>query len=230
MMEKVLGIETSTVMCSVAVIDEAGRSAEGEERSMHEPHVHSEKLLTIAQEVLAESGLRLNELTAIAVSVGPGSFTGLRIGLSTAKGLCYALGLPIVAVPTFEAIAAAVVADRPDVHRVAVVADARQGECYVASFLRGAHGLRADVETQVIAADRLQAVVGFDERTTLVADEGAMAMLDTREAVVPFHDYCRAVSIARLGLQKPRLRDWSDLEPMYLKDFVVRTQRTSAFT
>jgi tRNA threonylcarbamoyladenosine biosynthesis protein TsaB len=226
MMETVLGIETSTVMCSVAVVDEAGRAVE---RSIREPHAHSEKLLTIVQEVLTASGLRVSDLSAVAVSIGPGSFTGLRIGLSTAKGLCYALGVPMIAVPTFEAIAAAVVADRPDVHRVAVVADARQGDCYVASFLRGADGLRSDVETQVIAADRLHTVVRFDERTTLVADEGAMAMLDKREVVASFHEYCRAVSVARLGLRKPRLRDWGDLEPVYLKDFIVRTQRTSIF-
>ncbi|MEX0737393.1 MAG: tRNA (adenosine(37)-N6)-threonylcarbamoyltransferase complex dimerization subunit type 1 TsaB, partial [Bacteroidota bacterium] len=74
------------------------------ERSLVESHIHSEKLLTLVQEVLAEAGVSLHQIDAVAVSLGPGSFTGLRIGLSTAKGLSYSLDRPLIAVPTFEAI------------------------------------------------------------------------------------------------------------------------------
>lgn len=96
-----LGIETSTAACGVAVVSDGGMNVE---RSIVEAHIHSEKLLTLVRTVLGEAKIGLNEIDAVAVSIGPGSFTGLRIGLSSAKGLCYALEKPLLTVPTFDAI------------------------------------------------------------------------------------------------------------------------------
>ncbi len=98
----ILGLETSTAVCSVGLFRDGLPEIE---RSIRESHIHSEKLLSLVQEVIQAAGVSLDRVDAIAISIGPGSFTGLRIGLSTAKGLSFALDKPIVAVATFEAMA-----------------------------------------------------------------------------------------------------------------------------
>lgn len=127
-MSKVLAIETSTLAGSVALTDRAGligacRLAPGAR--------HSEQLLVAIDRVLKESGTLLPELDAIAVSMGPGSFTGLRIGLATAKGLAMGADKPIVPVPTMEVIAAAF----PQTKGLTMpMIDARQEEVYWSLF------------------------------------------------------------------------------------------------
>lgn len=132
----VLGIETSTRHGGVAII--------GEDRVLCETVLsveatHSERLLPAVDRALAEAQITLDGLGGIAVSIGPGSFTGLRIGLSTAKGLAYATGLPLVGVPTLEAMAWALPAAR---WQVCPVLDARKQEVYAALFRHEAEGLR----------------------------------------------------------------------------------------
>ena len=98
----VLAIETSTARCGVALTLDRRTVVE---RSIIEAHIHSEKLLTLVKDVLTEARIGMDKLDGVAVSIGPGSFTGLRIGLSSAKGLCVALDKPLATVPTFDAIA-----------------------------------------------------------------------------------------------------------------------------
>jgi tRNA threonylcarbamoyladenosine biosynthesis protein TsaB len=113
----VLGIETSTAVCSVGLANDSGSCTE---QSLVESHIHSEKLLTLVRGVCEDQKFALSQLDSVAISIGPGSFTGLRIGLSTAKGICYSLGIPLIAVPAFEAIADAVFACHPKFDRVVV--------------------------------------------------------------------------------------------------------------
>ena len=120
----VLGIETSSRHGGVAII--------GEDRVLCEAVLsvevtHSERLLPAVDRALDEARITLEGLGGIAVSIGPGSFTGLRIGLSTAKGLAYATGLPLVGVPTLEAMAWTLPAAR---WQVCPVLDARKQEVY----------------------------------------------------------------------------------------------------
>ena len=122
----VLGIETSTEVCAVGLANDDGAYAE---RALVESHIHSEKLLTLITEILEQQHTQLSELDAISVSIGPGSFTGLRIGLSTAKGLCFALGKPLVIVPTLEAMAMAVRSRNQARRRAAAVSTARATRC-----------------------------------------------------------------------------------------------------
>lgn len=97
-MPLILAIETATKLCSVAL------ARDGVVLSLHELesdlHIHAEKVNVFIAEVMAESGLSLTDLDAVAVGIGPGSYTGLRIGLSAAKGLCYALDKPIIGLNT----------------------------------------------------------------------------------------------------------------------------------
>lgn len=102
-MALLLHIETATEICSVALSKKGNLLSVHEERS---PNSHSATLTLLIQKVFADAGAPLYTLDGVAVSAGPGSFTGLRIGASVAKGLCYALEKPLIAVPTLQAMAA----------------------------------------------------------------------------------------------------------------------------
>ncbi len=124
----VLGIESSTMQGGVALVGETGLVAE---YILNVQVTHSERLLPAMDRLLADAGVGLDALDGLAVSIGPGSFTGLRIGLSTAKGLAYATGLPLVGVPTLEVLAWGVpYASVP----VCPVLDARKQEVYAALY------------------------------------------------------------------------------------------------
>jgi len=100
----ILNIETATSVCSVAIADKGKIIATQESE---ESNVHAEKLAVFIEEALKKAALTLKELDAIAIGSGPGSYTGLRIGTSTAKGLCYGLNKPLISVPTLKAMAVA---------------------------------------------------------------------------------------------------------------------------
>lgn len=104
-MPLILCIETATKLCSVAL----GRNGMllAERGLESEKHIHAEKVNVFIDEVLREAGCAMNELNAVAVGIGPGSYTGLRIGLSAAKGLCFALHIPIIGIGTLETLVSA---------------------------------------------------------------------------------------------------------------------------
>jgi tRNA threonylcarbamoyladenosine biosynthesis protein TsaB len=131
----VLGIETSTTHGGVAIIGAEGVLCEA---ILNVEVTHSERLLPAVDRALGEARVSLEALGGIAVSIGPGSFTGLRIGLSTAKGLAYATGRPLVGVPTLEAMAWTLPAAR---WQICPVLDARKQEVYAALFRHDATGL-----------------------------------------------------------------------------------------
>ena len=98
----ILSIETSTKICSVALHNEGQLLAE---TTLHVDKSHSEKLAVLIKDILSYADVTSKQLAAVAVASGPGSYTGLRIGVSSAKGLCYALGIPLISVNTLEAMA-----------------------------------------------------------------------------------------------------------------------------
>ncbi|MBL7982661.1 MAG: tRNA (adenosine(37)-N6)-threonylcarbamoyltransferase complex dimerization subunit type 1 TsaB [Flavobacteriales bacterium] len=110
-MPLILAIETATKLCSVAVARDGKVLALCEVDS--ERHAHAEKVNVFVAEVMAEAGYSLKDLDAVAVGIGPGSYTGLRIGLSAAKGLCYVLGIPLIGINTLHTIARAALAEAP---------------------------------------------------------------------------------------------------------------------
>ena len=135
---RVLGIETATSLASVGIVVEDRVVAE---RAVPMRGSHAQTLLPLIDEALRAAGVGLSELDRVAVSIGPGSFTGLRIGLSVAKGLALAARLAVVGVPTLDAYAHAI---GPRDSLVCPVLDARKGEVYAAAFRwRGAEPVRA---------------------------------------------------------------------------------------
>jgi tRNA threonylcarbamoyladenosine biosynthesis protein TsaB len=130
----VLGIDTATRIASVGLV----RDGEPlDEESCVAKSNHTETLLPLIARLLARSEVSLSEVGGIGVSIGPGSFTGLRIALSAVKGFAYALGQQVVAVPTLEALAHTV-SDWPE--NICPLLDARKGEVYAALFRRERHG------------------------------------------------------------------------------------------
>ncbi|WP_311195872.1 tRNA (adenosine(37)-N6)-threonylcarbamoyltransferase complex dimerization subunit type 1 TsaB [Antarcticibacterium sp. 1MA-6-2] len=127
-MQKILCIETASTNCSVALSNGEGVVAVKEDYSLN--FSHAERLHIFIQEILRENNLALSNLDAIAISEGPGSYTGLRIGVSAAKGLCFSLDIPLIAVPTLASLSHQVK------EKVVVVPmmDARRMEVYTAVF------------------------------------------------------------------------------------------------
>ncbi len=124
----ILGIETSTKTGSVAIVSEDGVVAQ---YSLNIEVTHSERLMSTVDRVLKDTGLAVHDLDGFSVAIGPGSFTGLRIGLSTVKGLALATGKPIAAVPTLQALAW----NLPySVYPVCPLLDARKNEVYAALY------------------------------------------------------------------------------------------------
>ena len=125
---KILLIETATQICSVALAVDGTIAAR---RDSDTPNAHSTRLSVFIDEVLKECSLTPRDLGAVCVSAGPGSYTGLRIGVSTAKGFCYALGIPLVSVPTLFSMAALYYQQHPEYKGlVCPMIDARRMECY----------------------------------------------------------------------------------------------------
>jgi tRNA threonylcarbamoyladenosine biosynthesis protein TsaB len=135
-MHLILCLETSTKTCSVA-LGKNGKLLALKE-SLEERHSHAENLTLYIEEVCTQSNVRLQDIDAIAVSKGPGSYTGLRIGVSTAKGLCYALGKPLIAINSLEAMAAGFIRHPSSInHQLSLfcpMIDARRLEVYCAIY------------------------------------------------------------------------------------------------
>ena len=228
-----LAIETAREACSVALL-RGGRVASSS--TTLRPRSHAELLVPMALQVVSESGLPFSEIKAIAVSAGPGSYTGLRIGVSAAKGFATAYGAHLVGVPTLQAYAlsaaetSALYGHQVDV--VAIALKARQTELYFGVFETSTVNEPpvAIVETSVLelaeAAERVSALansrqvsVGGDAADALCAAVQAPQNVDTVEYVPS------AVPVARIGSARLRAGHFDDLgsfEPYYLKDYVVR--------
>ena len=221
---KILLIETATQICSVALAVDGTIAAR---RDSDTPNAHSTRLSVFIDEVLKECSLTPRDLGAVCVSAGPGSYTGLRIGVSTAKGFCYALGIPLVSVPTLLSMAALYYQQHPEYKSlVCPMIDARRMECYT---------MMVNPDWQILhdtSADVIEAGC-FDEwldrgEVTFIGDGAAK----TRPALGShanarfddsFHLSAEGmVDIATQRLAEGKVEDVAYFEPFYLKDFVAK--------
>lgn len=185
--QRVLILETSGRVGDVAL---AAAGSVVAARQLEEARRHARDLAAATAELLRERGWRAGDLSAILVSLGPGSFTGLRVGLASAKALAYAVGCPLLGVPTFQAVVRQSAADS---RYVAVVADALQGMAYVEVYARAADGAYVPVEPL--------AVHPFAEWLAKKGEEVRM----TGPGVATFRDHltCRT-NVAPPGEWRPR--------------------------
>ncbi len=221
---KILALETSTMLGGVAVLDDA--SGLIAEVRLNVKVTHSERLMLEIEHIMKQSGLELSGIDAFAVSIGPGSFTGLRIGLSTAKGFSYATGKSLVAVPTLEALAWSIPFCR---YPVCTLFDARKKEVYAALFQWGNNGFaRLIDETSVNITRLLEAIKDRVGEKVLFAGEGAVlykddivdamgedALFSPPEKTVP-----SPATVASIGMQKALRGEFSDpvgLVPLYIR-------------
>ncbi len=131
--QKILAIETSNELCSAALVFDQNNF---DERNILLKHVHSEKLIPAIDELLNSNKISAKDLTSIAVSIGPGSFTGLRIGLTAAKAIAFASDLPIIPVPTFSALALEISDYIKDNTEFFIINNANIEECYFSKYIR----------------------------------------------------------------------------------------------
>jgi len=216
---KILALETSTMLGGVAIADEHGLIAE---IRLNVKTTHSERMMTAIDWALKQSDMTLDEIDTIAVASGPGSFTGLRIGLATAKGLCYATGKPLVLVSTLEALAWNFPYCR---YPVCVMLDARKGEVYAALFLwKGDTFVTLVPETSIRPEDLLRDGDG----PVVLAGEGAIRYWDRilsaigeKALVAPLHKMVPSPSnIALLGVHRAQRSEYADpatAEPLYVR-------------
>jgi tRNA threonylcarbamoyladenosine biosynthesis protein TsaB len=214
----ILNIETATKNCSVALAKE-GKTILSKEIA-EEGYSHAERLHVFIEEIIQESGITFNDLSAIAVSQGPGSYTGLRIGVSAAKGLCYALNIPLIAIDTLQVLASQA---RVSEGLIAPMIDARRMEVYSAIFNPNLENQRATA-AEIIAENSFE---DFQETLYFVGDcaEKCKAVL-TKENFIFLEEikYPSAKEMSILSFIKFKKSDTVDVayfEPYYLKDFMI---------
>ena len=222
-----LGIDTSTALCAVAVVSD-GRVLASKTAGV--PQAHAEKLLSIIDACLLAAGTPDRRPDAVAVASGPGSFTGLRIGFSTAKGICFARGAALVAVPTFDAWAFNAVKDDrvPAGSSILTVMSAGREDAYAALFRRAGTGFVTEREPAVYALRDLPALAGRPGDAAIIADDRARAadwfpgISPDRIAAAAGLSDNPAIDVALLGEMMCRGGVTADLryaEPAYVKDF-----------
>ena len=230
-MPRILLIETSTSLCSVALAEDGAVAAA---RQSTEPRAHAALTAPFVKEVLDERGLRAADLDAVCVSAGPGSYTGLRVGVSTAKGICFAAGIPLLSVGTLEVLVHQARADRllpPDCRYVIPMIDARRMEVYTAVFTPDGQRL-TEVEPRVVDSlsfcnERAAGPVlfigdGADKCRAALAGPGAHFVQACPQATA-------MLAPALREFEAGRFRDTAYFEPFYLKDFVATVSRKKLF-
>ena len=230
-MSCILNIETATPVCSVAV------SKNGEiifERESTDGPSHASLLGVFVAEALAEVRLKGYMLDAVAVSCGPGSYTGLRIGVSEAKGICYGLGIPLIAIKTPLVMARKVI----ETHEIAADAllcpmiDARRMEVYAALYDKGLNVVR-DIAADIVDEDSYKEYLskskvlffgnGADKCKEAIVNDNACFL----EGVYPSAKYM--VRLSDAAYADKQFVDTAYFEPFYLKDFVATTPKNKIF-
>jgi tRNA threonylcarbamoyladenosine biosynthesis protein TsaB len=218
-MSYLLAIETTTEICSVALGNNKQCIALIES---DKENSHAEKIMLFVDEVLQQTGLKPSALEAVIISEGPGSYTGLRIGVSSAKGLCYALNIPLIAVSTLQSMAWGAKEKYPQHNQYCPMIDARRMEVYSAVYDSGLKTIQ--VPTNVIVDEN--AYLEYLEQGIVVfsgnAVEKTIPVLSQHSNAVFSPTKTSARYLVELGYKKYFQKEFADtayFEPFYLKEF-----------
>ncbi len=235
-MALILCIETGTDICSVAI------ARDGELISLRESDEgrdHARQVAVFVDELLKENDLRPEELDAVAVGKGPGSYTGLRIGVSFAKGLCYGIQKPLVAIGSLDALtevaredyeAGILDIDGWDEAVLCPMVDARRMEVYTQRFTSRGEAL-SEVSAEVITTESF-AVERISEHPFVIFGNGAKKCEEVLSGATWVQVAPSARGLVRLAeeaFEKGQFEDLAYFEPFYLKDFVVTTSKKKLF-
>ncbi len=223
-MERIILIETSTALCSVALAEDG---AIVDYRESSAPKAHASLTAVFIQDMLAERGLSPADCDAVCVSMGPGSYTGLRVGVSTAKGICFGARKPLIAVGTLDTLVAQ--ADS-DARFIIPMVDARRMEVYAAVFENGVQL----TETAPMIIDGNSFAEYLEQGPCLFIGDGAGKCADVIRH--PNASFCQCnpkassmLSPALAAYKEKRFEDVAYFEPFYLKEFVATVSKKKLF-
>lgn len=226
-MAVILCLETATAVCSVA-LGKDGELWHLKESSV--PNAHSSQIISFIEDAVAAAGIALPMVDAVAVSKGPGSYTGLRIGVSTAKGLCYALGKPMIALGSLQSLAHGMALQyrqngllSPDLLFCPMI-DARRMEVYTALYDMDTREKR-EIRAEIITGDSFSELLN-DYRIVFIGDGAAKCrpLLETNPNTVFYDAFLSSaghlVPLAEEHFRKKQFVDVAYFEPFYLKEFI----------
>ena len=225
-MERIILIETSTALCSVALAEDGVITAYKESSA---PKAHASLTAVFIDEILKEKGLTMSDCHAVCVSMGPGSYTGLRVGVSTAKGLCFGSGLPLIAVGTLDTLVAQaqVSGQIGNARYVVPMVDARRMEVYTAIFTPEGKQI---TETAPMIIDENSFAEQLAEGEVLFIGDGAGKCADIIKHPNAKFIQCNPqasamLSPAQTAYKEKRFEDVAYFEPFYLKEFVATVSK-----
>ena len=223
-MALILNLETATTNCSVSVARD-GKTIAIEEHNTPN-YSHAEQLHVFIQEVLLQASISMTDLDAVAVSKGPGSYTGLRIGVSAAKGLCFSLDVPLISIATLKSMAQQSVGEQVDV--IIPLLDARRMEVYAQAFDASGSAI-GETSAEIIDENSFKSFL--EKGKVLLSGNGAekcQAVLNHPNLKFDTTIVPSAQQMASLSFQKFQAKNFEDVayfEPYYLKDFIVMTKK-----
>jgi len=227
-MNFILHIESTTHICSVAL-------SKGNElialKESDEERAHARVLSPFIQEILSENAVKPTDLKAIAVSKGPGSYTGLRIGVATAKGLCYALGIPLIAINTLKSMTNGIINQGIISELYVPMLDARRMEVYSAVFNPALDSIR---KTEATIIDEHSFKEYLDKKICFFgtgATKCKEVIIDSNAFFVDNYN-ASAKDLVHLAYTKFLMKDFEDLayfEPFYLKEFLATVPKKNIF-
>jgi len=212
-----LAIETSGSLCSASLFfsDEKYFSS-----VINLKHSHSEKLFGIVDFIFKQAGIERKEISSVAVSIGPGSFTGLRIGLAAAKGIAFAAGVPIIAVPTFEALAYQLSFYEKSDSEVTIANKVNNNEVYYAKFKISPNSYIFTNTLTILPLAKLDTVTGKVYGNAKIENNRG----NSNDAISsPSPEYVAKWALI-FGTDKA-IFDYDSLEPLYIKNFIVKERQ-----
>ena len=230
-MERIILIETSTSLCSTALVEDGKVVCE---KISNSPRAHASMTAPYVHDMLESKGLGVKDCDAVAVSKGPGSYTGLRVGVSTAKGLCFGAGIPLISVGTLDTLVWQAISEGllPEGCRYVIpMIDARRMEVYTGIFTPDGTQVTptvASIVTEESFKDQLE------EGPVLFIGDGAMKCSSViKHPSAHFIECCpKAASMAlpaTKALREKRFEDVAYFEPFYLKEFITTVSRKKFF-
>lgn len=214
----ILNLETSTKNCSVTLSNN-GNVVLCKEIA-EQGYSHAERLHVFIEEILKEAQISILNLKAIAVSKGPGSYTGLRIGVSAAKGLCFGLKIPLISIDTLTILARQISVESG---LIVPMIDARRMEVYSAIFDAN-HNMIREVKAEILTSESF---TSFEQTIHFIGDSTEKAKTMLQQSNFVFHDaivYPSSKEMSALSYEKFQKNDFEDVayfEPYYLKDFMM---------